>query len=69
MLFYAIIFIIFGFVIGKFINEKKIAIGEILGLSLLWGVSHGLIWGFVTLGEVLLGYVLIGYATKNESND
>jgi len=58
MLFYLIAFVGIGFAIAKFVDDKKVALGLIVGLALLWGASHRSIWGFVTLGELLLGYVL-----------
>ena len=69
MLFYALIFFIVGLAIGKFIKEKNLSIGVILGTSFLWGLSHGMIWGFVTLGEIFLGYLVIEFITKNEASD
>jgi len=69
MFFYIFFFLIFGLAIGKFIKEKNLAIGVILGTSLLWGLSHGMIWGFVTLGEIFLGYFVIEFITKNKSSD
>lgn len=69
MFFYIFFFLIVGLAIGKFIKEKNLAIGVILGTSLLWGLSHGMIWGFVTLGEIFLGYFVIEFITKNKSSD
>ena len=69
MFFYVFIFLIVGLAIGKFVKEKNLAIGVILGTSLLWGLSHGMIWGFVTLGEIFLGYLVIELITKNETID
>jgi hypothetical protein len=58
MLLYFILFGAIGLAIGKFVNDRKVALGIILGIAVLWGMGHRSIWGFVTLGELLLGYFL-----------
>lgn len=58
MLLYNILFSGIGLAIGKYVNDRKVALGNILGIAVLWGMGHRSIWGFVTLGELLLGYFL-----------
>jgi hypothetical protein len=58
MLLYFILFGGIGLAIGKFVNDRKVALGIILGIAVLWGMGHRSIWGLVTLGELLLGYFL-----------
>lgn len=68
MLMYLIIFSAIGAGIKYFIAEEKVAIGIIIGLSILWGLSHQAIWGFVTLGELLLGYFVYGIVSKSKGS-
>lgn len=65
MLMYLIIFLAIGAGIKHFIAEEKFAIGIIISLSILWGLSHQAIWGFVALGELLLGYFVYGVVIKS----
>lgn len=58
MLTYFIIFSIVGFVIGKLQNNQQTAFIIIIGIAILWGISHKPIWGFVSLGELFFGYFI-----------
>lgn len=69
MLIYLVIFMIVGFAIAKAFDDKKTALGLLLGIAVLWGASHRLIWGFVTLGELLLGYFLFELFDNNKSKN
>ena len=67
MLLYFILFSGIGLAIGKFVNDRKVALGIILGIAVLWGMGHRSIWGFVTLGELLLGYFLFDLFLRDKS--
>jgi hypothetical protein len=69
MLFYLILFVGIGFAIAKFVEDKKVALGLIAGVALLWGASHRSIWGYVTLGELLLGYVLFDVFIRQKQTE
>lgn len=68
MLLYFILFGGLGLAIGKFLNDRKVALGIILGIAVLWGMGHRSIWGFVTLGELLLGYFLFDVFLREKSS-
>ena len=68
MLIYFVIFCLSGVAIGKFINDRKIALSIILGLALLWGIAYMAIWGLVTVGELLLGYFLFDIFLKERNS-
>ena len=69
MLLYFILFCGIGLAIGKFVSDRKVALGIIIGISVLWGMGHRSIWGFVTLGELLLGYFLFDLFLRDESGE
>ena len=69
MLLYFIMFSGIGLAIGKFVNDRKVALGIILGIAVLWGLGHRSIWGFVTLGELLLGYFLFDVFLRDKSGE
>lgn len=56
MLFYFILFSIVGVVIGYLSKNKIIALVVVIAISVVWGLTHRYIWGFVSMGEMLLGY-------------
>jgi hypothetical protein len=64
MLTYFIGFTLLGFIIRKVITDDKSALIAILGIALIWGFTHQLILGFVTLGELFLGYTISNIITK-----
>lgn len=68
MLMYFIIFSALGAGIKHFISNEKGAIGLIVFIALLWGLSHQAIWGFVTLGELFLGYFVYSIAKTSQSH-
>jgi hypothetical protein len=66
MLGYLIIFSVIGAGIKHFIPNEKVAIFLIVFFSLLWGMTHAAIWGFVTLGELFLGYFVYSLLKPNK---
>jgi len=68
MLMYFIIFSIVGFVIGKFQNNQQTAFIIIIAIAVLWGISHKLIWGFVSFGELALGYFIASFTNAGSKN-
>jgi len=66
---YFVIFTAIGFAIGHFNDDKKQSLGIILVIAALWGMSHQMIWGLATLGELMLGYFIYevteGQKSKN----
>jgi hypothetical protein len=62
-------FVGIGFAIAKFVADKKVSLGLIVGLAFLWGLSHRGFWGFVTLGELLLGYVMFDLFIRQKQTD
>lgn len=65
MLHYFIIFTAIGLVLGFALKDKQeTAISIILGISVIWGLTNAIIWGFATFGELMLGYVIAQVVTK-----
>lgn len=64
MLTYFIIFSIVGFVIGKLQSNQQTAFIIIIGIAILWGISHKPIWGVVSLGELALGYFIASLTNR-----
>lgn len=60
MLFYTIVFVIIGFVIGAFIKDPRSAILSIAAISVVWALVWGP-WAFAAFIELLVGY----YIAKN----
>lgn len=58
MVIYFIIFLLIGGMVGKIIKNEVIIVSVIVLISILWGLTHHYIWGFVSLGEMLLGYFI-----------
>jgi hypothetical protein len=53
-----------------------VALGFGIGLSFVWGLSQGSVWGLAALGELLLGYFIYEIVEadriskiKGENND
>ena len=67
MLMYLIIFSVLGAGIKHFIANEKGAVGLIVFIAFLWGLSHQAIWGFVTLGELFLGYFVYSIVKTSQS--
>ena len=63
MLLYFFIFAGIGVATAHFTSTQKQALIIILMISILWGLSHRVIWGFVALGELFLGYFAYGLVT------
>ena len=57
MLFYFLIFCLVGFGIGWVIRDKRIALGVIIVISVLWMFPFGK-WALATFVELLVGYVI-----------
>ena len=64
MIAYFILFVVIG---GLSIIAEDKAVLIIIGIAVLWGLTHAPIWGLVSLGEMMLGNVLAGYI-KKENN-
>ncbi|MDD3506616.1 MAG: hypothetical protein PHX65_08750 [Sulfurimonas sp.] len=58
MIFYFILFAVAGAVIGYFSKNKLTALIVIITIAILWGMTHRMIWGFVSMGEMFLGYFI-----------
>ncbi|MDD5360458.1 MAG: hypothetical protein PHI02_09355 [Sulfurovaceae bacterium] len=56
MFFYFILFFAIGVILRYFSSNKIIALGVIISIAILWGITHKYIWGFVSMGEMFLGY-------------
>jgi len=71
MIKYFLLFIFLGFLISRVVTHKKIGLYVIFAISILWAASSQLLWGLVTLGELLLGFVLSEFVNKktNRFND
>ena len=69
MLMYFLLFVGVGLAIGHFVKEQKQALVVALFIAVFWALSSRVIWGFVTLGELLLGYLIyeIFFANRVES--
>ena len=68
MLAYVIGFIIIGFVLGLFVKDISRTGPIIFGISILWGLISGPIWGFVAFGELILGgFIFIKLTQGNQS--
>lgn len=67
MLHYFIIFTVIGLVIGFTLKDKEeAAVSIIVGISIVWGLSNAIIWGFTTLGELMLGFIIAQAINKNK---
>lgn len=65
MLFYALIFLSIGFILGKFLAEKY-ACGVSIIISIIWAFIYGP-WAFVTFFELGIG-IFIANLTKTKEN-
>ena len=63
MITYFIIFAVIGGALKGAETDKGIFI--IIGIAILWGLTHAPIWGLVSLGEMMTGYVLVNYFNKS----
>ncbi len=61
MLIQVIIFFIVGFLIPKFIVDKKTAFILIGTIAIVWGIVYAPMWGLVGLGEMLFGYFIFKF--------
>ncbi len=69
MLHYFIIFTSIGLVLGFALKDKQeTAISIIIGISVIWGLTNAIIWGFATFGELMLGFV-IAQAIAKQNKD
>lgn len=65
MLHYFIIFTAIGLVLGFALKDKQeTAISIIIGISVIWGLTNAIIWGFATFGELMLGYIVAQAISK-----
>ena len=67
MLMYFIVFCGLGAALNFFIETEKTAIGAIVVIAVLWGLSHGVFWGLVTVGELFLGYFVFRSVNNHQS--
>jgi LytS/YehU family sensor histidine kinase len=63
MLFYFVIFLIIGFVIGAVIKDSAKAMTAIIVVSLLWGLVFGP-WALAAFVELMIGYALAKHLVK-----
>jgi hypothetical protein len=69
VLHYFIIFTSIGLVLGFALKDKQeTAISIIIGISVIWGLTNAIIWGFATFGELMLGFV-IAQAIAKQNKD
>lgn len=61
MLKYIVLFSLIGAGIAWFVREPRPAFLIMLAIAILWGLTTRMIWGFVTLGELMLGFGLVRY--------
>lgn len=70
MLHYFIIFTAIGLVLGFALKDKQeTAVSIILGISVIWGLTNAIIWGFTTFGELMLGFVIAQAISKQKKKD
>ena len=69
MLKYFILFSIIGAAINYWVKDDKHAIGIMILVAIFWGLSSKIIWGFVTLGELMLGYIMCKLIIQNKTKD
>lgn len=70
MLHYFIIFTAIGLVLGFALKDKQeTAISIILGISVIWGLTNAVIWGFATFGELMLGFVIAQAMSKQKKEE
>lgn len=65
MLFYFVIFIVIGFVLGAMQKNVKIASVIIIAISLCWAVVFGA-WALAAFVELIFGYALAKYLAKDK---
>lgn len=56
MLGYFVLFTAIGFIISILNKEEDTALGIIVIVAIVWGISSSFLWGVVSLGEMALGY-------------
>lgn len=57
MLFFAVVFVILGLIIGSMLKEESVAITSILVITVIWAFVYGP-WAIATLIELIVGYSL-----------
>ncbi|SHN70075.1 hypothetical protein [Desulfovibrio litoralis] len=67
MLFYFVIFIVIGFVLGAMQKNVKIASVIIIAISLCWAVVFGP-WALAAFVELMIGYALAKYLAKEKEH-
>lgn len=55
MLFFAIVFVILGLMIGSLLKEESVAITSILVITVIWAFVYGP-WAIATFIELIVGY-------------
>ena len=63
---YLILFTFLGAVTTYAVKESKTVFVVFGAIAILWGISHQIIWGFVTFGELSLGYFIVSIFLKSK---
>jgi hypothetical protein len=64
---YFVILAAIGFGVGYLKKDKKTTLGILVGIAVVWGITHQAIWGFVALGELFLGYYVFDLVEDGKS--
>jgi uncharacterized membrane protein YcaP (DUF421 family) len=66
MLFYAIVFIALGAVVGLFIKNQENAMITIIGITIVWALAWGP-WAIAAFIELMIGYAIVGGLKERDS--
>ncbi len=65
MVFYTVVFIALGAVLGVFVKEKSSAIVAIVVVSVAWALIFGP-WAILTFVELIIGYYIVSLNKNNQ---
>lgn len=66
MIFYFILFVIVGFILGKTDFEREKSFIILCIIAVIWGFIHNPFWGLVSFGELCLGYFIATIFNKKD---
>ena len=55
MIAYFVVFAALGFLLSSKYKSHHVDYMAIVGIAILWGIVHGLLWGFVSFLELIVG--------------